>query len=52
MSFQNFLRFRRRPRPPDLEVPPFERPEDRRDGVPPVANATRLYLVMLLLSRP
>ena len=52
MSFLDVLRFRRRPRPPDLDFPPFERPEDRRDGVPPIANATRLYLVMLLLSRP
>ncbi len=52
MSFLNILPFRRRPRPPDLEVPPFERPAHRGDGLPPIASATRLHLVVLLLTRP
>ncbi len=52
MSLLDLLPFRRRPRPPDLEVPPFDRRDDRRDGLPPIASATRLHLVILLLSRP
>lgn len=52
MSILNFLPFRRRPRPPDENLPPSERPSTRRDDLPPVANLTRLHLLMLLLGRP
>ena len=52
MSILDFLPFRRRPRPPDAELPSSERPNNRDDGVPPISKATRLQLVALLLSRP
>jgi len=52
MSILNFLPFRRRPRPPDENLPPVERPDSRDDGLPPISKATRLQLVALLLSRP
>lgn len=52
MSILNFLPFRRRPRPPDIELARPETPITRHDDLPVVANLTRLHLLMLLLGRP
>ena len=52
MSILNFLPFRRRPRPPDIELARPETPIARPDDLPVVANLTRLHLLMLLLGRP
>jgi len=52
MSILDFLPFRRRPRPPDESPQSSGSATPHRDDLPPVANITRLYLLMLLFSRP